>query len=97
MLARVNDLTQGLNGAPQLVIGRVERRRGEADDVRSPEVRDDAAGLERPRDARSLLVLDGEVAAAPLRRPRGADGEAVGARREPALLQEPGQIVCLGQ
>src|SRR5215210_5813234 len=51
MLARVNDLAQSLNGLPQLVIGRGERRRGEADDVRSAEVGDDATGFERPRDA----------------------------------------------
>ena len=67
MLAGINNLAQRLNGLPQLVIGGVERRRGEADDVRGAEVGDDAARLQRPRDARSLIVLDGEMTTAPLR------------------------------
>ena len=45
----------------------------------------------------SLVVLDGEVAAAPLRLVRGADGEAVRRRGEPGLLQQPRQIGRLRQ
>src|SRR4051812_3937919 len=89
MLAGVDDFAECLNRLPQFVVGGVERGGGEADDVRGPEVGDNAARLERPRDSWRLVVLDGEVAAAPLRLARGADGEGVGRRGEPGLLQQP--------
>src|SRR5688572_3836867 len=83
ILAGVDDFTERLNGLPQLVVGGGDRRRSEADDVRGAEVGDDAARFERPGDPWRLVVLDGEVTAAPLRLARGADGEGVGRRGEP--------------
>src|SRR5829696_4035500 len=87
MLAGIDDVTESLHRPPQLVIGGVERDGGEAEDVRGAEVGDDAARLERPRDARRLIVLDCEVPTAPLRLAWGTNGEGVWRGGEPGLFQ----------
>src|SRR5688572_23383965 len=97
MLAGVDDFTERLNRLPQLMVGGGEGSRGEADDVRGAEVGDDAARFERSRDPRRLVVLDGEVTTPPLRLAWGANGEAVGWRGEPGLLQQTRQVVRLRQ
>ena len=73
----VDDRLEVTRRAPKIEVGRIKRDRSEADNIRRSEIRNHTTSFERPCDPRSRVMLDGDMAAAPFRRPGCADSISV--------------------
>ena len=95
MLAALHDRAQRGDGLPDLVVGGVQRDRGETDHVWGAEVRDDAARLKRLAELDRLRVLQRHVPTPTLWLARRPDREAVRLVREVAVreLDQPARQI----